>query len=98
MGLHYVRPAHVHHAIPDHFPESPVEGAPPGPRITRIEQRILVVGSVLGFVLAAYIGHHLGGPRGMLLCLALFAFYFLLGWWPYFAAAHYRKQSHEDEE
>jgi hypothetical protein len=97
MGLQYVRPAHVGARLPDHFPEAPVEGLPPSRRLLRIEREALALGIVLAFAGAIAAGYALDGARGVIVGLTVFAFYFLLGWWPYFAAARCRRRAHEED-
>lgn len=97
MGLQYVKPAPVRRRLPDTFPESPVEGPPPSPAVLRLEGRVLAAAIIIAFVAAVFVGYSLDGARGVVVGLTVFAFYFLLGWWPYFAARHYRRITHEDE-
>lgn len=97
MGLQYIHPPRPHARPVDRFPDAPVEGHGPSVQLLRIESRILAVGAVLAFALAVVGGYLLDGARGLALGLVLFSAYFLLGWWPYFAARHYRRRSHEDE-
>jgi uncharacterized RDD family membrane protein YckC len=96
MGLQYVKSTRIHAPVPDFFPDAPVEGRPPPQALVRLEARLLSAAVVLAFAAAVAAGYALDGPRGVIIGLTVFAFYFLLGWWPYFAAAHYRRRSHED--